>query len=153
MNHYDGPAFFRKYRTSKPQVNNSAASQSSSPATSANSQARPASATTVSLSHVAVTSQAASASQATSAESSALFNGGTHGSFHPSRVPSQLSAALTNGGIIQSPDKRNYLAIEASLHKPAATFMLFADDQAADMSVERRTSCRPPTTSRTSRPS
>ncbi|WP_047999498.1 DNA translocase FtsK [Lactiplantibacillus herbarum] len=135
MNHYDGPAFFRKYRTSKPQVNNSAASQSSSAATSASSQARPVSATAVPLSHAAVTSQAASASQATSAESSTLFNGGTHGSFHPSRVPSQLSAALTNGGIIQSPDKRNYLAIEASLHKSAATFMLFADAQTMDMPV------------------
>lgn len=133
MNHYDGPAFFRKYRTSKPQVNNSAASQSASAAVSASSQARPVSATTPVVSQSAVTSQAKSASQAANADDSALFNGGTHGSFHPSRIPSQLSAALTEGGIIKSPDKRNYLVIEACLHKSATTFMLFADDQEADL--------------------
>ena len=38
MNHYDGPAFFRKYRFNKPQVNNSAASQSTPVAASASPQ-------------------------------------------------------------------------------------------------------------------
>ncbi|WP_369377889.1 DNA translocase FtsK [Lactiplantibacillus plantarum] len=109
MNHYDGPAFFRKYRFNKPQVNNSAASQSTPVAASASPQST------------------------AGAPSATLFNGGTHGTFHPSRVPAQLSAALTNGGIIQDHDDRNYLEIEASLHKRPETFLLFADAAANDL--------------------
>ncbi|KZU45699.1 DNA translocase FtsK [Lactiplantibacillus plantarum] len=138
MNHYDGPAFFRKYRFNKPQVNNSAASQSTPVAASASPQStagapsvapkRPASQTSAKQ----VTSQATTSSSST-ATSATLFNGGTHGTFHPSRVPAQLSAALTNGGIIQDHDDRNYLEIEASLHKRPETFLLFADAAANDL--------------------
>ncbi|QJY42807.1 cell division protein FtsK [Lactiplantibacillus plantarum] len=138
MNHYDGPAFFRKYRFNKPQVNNSAASQSTPVAASASPQStagapsaapkRPASQTSAKQ----VTSQATTSSSS-AATSATLFNGGTHGTFHPSRVPAQLSAALTNGGIIQDHDDRNYLEIEASLHKRPETFLLFADAAANDL--------------------
>ncbi|MBS0954451.1 DNA translocase FtsK [Lactiplantibacillus plantarum] len=138
MNHYDGPAFFRKYRFNKPQVNNSAASQSTPVAASASPQStagapsaapkRPASQTSAKQ----VTSQATTSSSS-AATSATLFNGGTHGTFHPSRVPAQLSAALTNGGIIQVHDDRNYLEIEASLHKRPETFLLFADAAANDL--------------------
>lgn len=138
MNHYDGPAFFRKYRFNKPQVNNSAASQSTPVAASASPQStagapsaapkRPASQTSAKQ----VTSQATTSSSS-AATSATLFNGGTHGTFHPSRVPTQLSAALTNGGIIQDHDDRNYLEIEASLHKRPETFLLFADAAANDL--------------------
>ena len=138
MNHYDGPAFFRKYRFNKPQVNNSAASQSTPVAASASPQStagapsaapkRPASQTSAKQ----VTSQATTSSSS-AATSTTLFNGGTHGTFHPSRVPAQLSAALTNGGIIQDHDDRNYLEIEASLHKRPETFLLFADAAANDL--------------------
>ncbi|GEK62632.1 DNA translocase FtsK [Lactiplantibacillus argentoratensis] len=138
MNHYDGPAFFRKYRFNKPQVNNSAASQSTPVAASASPQStagapsaapkRPASQTSAKQ----VTSQATTSSSS-AATSATLFNGGTHGTFHPSRVPAQLSAALTNGGIIQDHDDRNYLEIEASLHKRPETFLLFADAAAIDL--------------------
>lgn len=138
MNHYDGPAFFRKYRFNKPQVNNSAASQSTPVAASASPQStagapsaapkRPASQTSAKQ----VTSQATTLSSS-AATSATLFNGGTHGTFHPSRVPAQLSAALTNGGIIQDHDDRNYLEIEASLHKRPETFLLFADAAAIDL--------------------
>ena len=138
MNHYDGPAFFRKYRFNKPQVNNSAASQSTPVAASASPQStagapsaapkRPASQTSAKQ----VTSQATTSSSS-AATSATLFNGGTHGTFHPSRVPAQLSAALTNGGIIQDQDDRNYLEIEASLHKRPETFLLFADAAANDL--------------------
>ncbi|MDI5784339.1 cell division protein FtsK [Lactiplantibacillus plantarum] len=138
MNHYDGPAFFRKYRFNKPQVNNSAASQSTPVAASASPQStagapsaapkRPASQTSAKQ----VTSQATTSSSS-AATSATLFNGGTHGTFHPSRVPAQLSAALTNGGIIQDHDDRNYLEIEASLHKRPETFLLFADAVANDL--------------------
>ncbi|ALG24578.1 cell division protein FtsK [Lactiplantibacillus plantarum] len=138
MNHYDGPAFFRKYRFNKPQVNNSAASQSTPVAASASPQStagapsaapkRPASQTSAKQ----VTSQATTSSSS-AANSATLFNGGTHGTFHPSRVPAQLSAALTNGGIIQDHDDRNYLEIEASLHKQPETFLLFADAAANDL--------------------
>ncbi|WP_436654071.1 DNA translocase FtsK [Lactiplantibacillus plantarum] len=138
MNHYDGPAFFRKYRFNKPQVNNSAASQSTPVAASASPQStagapsaapkRPASQTSAKQ----VTSQATTSSSS-AATSAPLFNGGTHGTFHPSRVPAQLSAALTNGGIIQDHDDRNYLEIEASLHKRPETFLLFADAAANDL--------------------
>ncbi|KZT85384.1 Cell division protein FtsK [Lactiplantibacillus plantarum] len=138
MNHYDGPAFFRKYRFKKPQVNNSAASQSTPVAASASPQStadapsvapkRPASQTSAKQ----VTSQATTSSSS-AATSATLFNGGTHGTFHPSRVPAQLSAALTNGGIIQDHDDRNYLEIEASLHKRPETFLLFADAAAIDL--------------------
>ncbi|QBX94776.1 DNA translocase FtsK [Lactiplantibacillus plantarum] len=138
MNHYDGPAFLRKYRFNKPQVNNSAASQSTPVAASASPQStagapsaapkRPASQTSAKQ----VTSQATTSSSS-AATSAPLFNGGTHGTFHPSRVPAQLSAALTNGGIIQDHDDRNYLEIEASLHKRPETFLLFADAAANDL--------------------
>ncbi|WP_420328960.1 DNA translocase FtsK [Lactiplantibacillus plantarum] len=138
MNHYDGPAFFRKYRFNKPQVNNSAASQSTPVAASASPQStagapsaapkRPASQTSAKQ----VTSQATTSSSS-AATSATLFNGGTHGTFHSSRVPAQLSAALTNGGIIQDHDDRNYLEIEASLHKRPETFLLFADAAANDL--------------------
>ena len=138
MNHYDGPAFFRKYRFNKPQVNNSAASQSTPVAASASPQStagapsaapkRPASQTSAKQ----VTSHATTSSSS-AATSATLFNGGTHGTFHPSRVPAQLSAALTNGGIIQDHDDRNYLEIEASLHKRPETFLLFADAAANDL--------------------
>ncbi|MFS0503724.1 DNA translocase FtsK [Lactiplantibacillus plantarum] len=138
MNHYDGPAFFRKYRFNKPQVNNSAASQSTPVAASASPQStagapsaapkRPASQTSAKQ----VTSQATTSSSS-AATSATLFNGGTHGTFHPSRVPAQLSVALTNGGIIQDHDDRNYLEIEASLHKRPETFLLFADAAANDL--------------------
>ncbi|MCM8650626.1 FtsK/SpoIIIE domain-containing protein [Lactiplantibacillus sp. E932] len=138
MNHYDGPAFFRKYRFNKPQVNNSAASQSTPVAASASPQStagapsaapkRPASQTSAKQ----VTSQATTSSSS-AATSATLFNGGTHGTFHPSRVPAQHSAALTNGGIIQDHDDRNYLEIEASLHKRPETFLLFADAAANDL--------------------
>ncbi|QDJ19724.1 DNA translocase FtsK [Lactiplantibacillus plantarum] len=138
MNHYDGPAFFRKYRFNKPQVNNSAASQSTPVAASASPQStagapsaapkRPASQTSAKQ----VTSQATTSSSS-AATSATLFNGGTYGTFHPSRVPAQLSAALTNGGIIQDHDDRNYLEIEASLHKRPETFLLFADAAANDL--------------------
>ncbi|MCT3214744.1 DNA translocase FtsK [Lactiplantibacillus plantarum] len=138
MNHYDGPAFFRKYRFNKPQVNNSAASQSTPVAASASPQStagapsaapkRPASQTSAKQ----VTSQATTSSSS-AATSATLFNGGTHGTFHPSRVPAQLSAVLTNGGIIQDHDDRNYLEIEASLHKRPETFLLFADAAANDL--------------------
>ncbi|WP_349623282.1 DNA translocase FtsK [Lactiplantibacillus plantarum] len=138
MNHYDGPAFFRKYRFNKPQVNNSAASQSTPVAASASPQStagapsaapkRPASQTSAKQ----VTSQATTSSSS-AATSATLFNGGTHGTFHPSRVPAQLSAALTNGGIIQDHDDRNYLEIEASLHKRPETFLLFVDAAANDL--------------------
>ncbi|WP_195480189.1 DNA translocase FtsK [Lactiplantibacillus plantarum] len=138
MNHYDGPAFFRKYQFNKPQVNNSAASQSTPVAASASPQStagapsaapkRPASQTSAKQ----VTSQATTSSSS-AATSATLFNGGTHGTFHPSRVPAQLSAALTNGGIIQDHDDRNYLEIEASLHKRPETFLLFADAAANDL--------------------
>ncbi|MFW4403941.1 DNA translocase FtsK [Lactiplantibacillus paraplantarum] len=155
MNHYDGPAFFRKYRFNKPQVNNSAASQSTSVVASASPQSaasavskRPTSQTKDSKQ---VASQAARpTSDATT--SSTLFNGGTHGTFHPSRVPSQLSPALTNGGIIQDHDDRNYLEIEASLHKRPETFLLFADATAADLPVvdlQRSLDASPAETSRT----
>lgn len=138
MNHYDGPAFFRKYRFNKPQVNNSAASQSTPVAASASPQStagapsaapkRPASQTSAKQ----VTSQATTSSSS-AATSATLFNGGTHGTFHPSRVPAQLGAALANGGIIQDHDDRNYLEIEASLHKRPETFLLFADAAATDL--------------------
>ena len=116
MNHYDGPAFFRKYRFNKPQVNNSAASQSTPVAASASPQStagapsaapkRPASQTSAKQ----VTSQATTSSSS-AATSATLFNGGTHGTFHPSRVPAQLSAALTNGGIIQDHDDLSLIHI------------------------------------------
>ncbi|MCG0722045.1 cell division protein FtsK [Lactiplantibacillus plantarum] len=138
MNHYDGPAFFRKYRFNKPQVNNSAASQSTPVAASASPQSTAGAPSATPKRAASQTSAKQVTSQATTSSSSAatsatLFNGGTHGTFHPSRVPAQLSAALTNGGIIQDHDNRNYLEIEASLHKRPETFLLFADAAANDL--------------------
>ncbi|MCG0732156.1 cell division protein FtsK [Lactiplantibacillus plantarum] len=138
MNHYDGPAFFRKYRFNKPQVNNSAASQSTPVAASASPQSTAGAPSAAPKRAASQTSAKQVTSQATTSSSSAatsatLFNGGTHGTFHPSRVPAQLSAALTNGGIIQDHDDRNYLEIEASLHKRPETFLLFADAAANDL--------------------
>ncbi|VDH12440.1 cell division protein FtsK [Lactiplantibacillus plantarum] len=138
MNHYDGPAFFRKYRFNKPQVNNSAASQSTPVAASASPQSTAGAPSAAPKRPASQTSAKQATSQATTSSSSAatsatLFNGGTHGTFHPSRVPAQLSAALTNGGIIQDHDDRNYLEIEASLHKRPETFLLFADAAANDL--------------------
>ncbi|CAJ1227418.1 DNA translocase FtsK [Lactiplantibacillus xiangfangensis] len=136
MNHYDGPAFFRKYRLKTPQVNHSAAASQSTPAAS-----------TASSQSSRVTSQAdrptpraarpvqpvrskapARPKEASEPTSNAPFNGGTHGSFHPSHIPAQLTNAMTNGGIIRQKDDQNYLEIEASLHKATDSFMLFADE-------------------------
>ncbi|AVW10141.1 DNA translocase FtsK [Lactiplantibacillus paraplantarum] len=155
MNHYDGPAFFRKYRFNKPQVNNSAASQSTSAVASASPQSAASAVSKRPTSQAKDSKQVASqAARPTSdaTTSSTLFNGGTHGTFHPSRVPSQLSPALTNGGIIQDHDDRNYLEIEASLHKRPETFLLFADTTAADLPVvdlQRSLDASPAETSRT----
>ncbi|RMW48851.1 cell division protein FtsK [Lactiplantibacillus pentosus] len=130
MNHYDGPAFFRKYRYNQRQMNNSAASQSTPTAVSASSQAASSAA-----SAVETPARAASPVRSSSAgaDTTTLFNGGTHGDFHPSRVPAQLTSALTNGGIIQDNDDRNYLEIQASLHKRPESFLLFADETTADL--------------------
>nr|CCC15812.1 cell division protein FtsK [Lactiplantibacillus pentosus IG1] len=130
MNHYDGPAFFRKYRYNQRQMNNSAASQSTPTAVSASSQAASSAA-----SAVETPARAASPVRSSSAgaDTTTLFNGGTHGDFHPSRVPAQLTSALTNGGIIQDNDDRNYLEIQASLHKRPESFLLFADETTVDL--------------------
>ncbi|TBX44481.1 DNA translocase FtsK [Lactiplantibacillus paraplantarum] len=155
MNHYDGPAFFRKYRFNKPQVNNSAASQSTSAVASASPQSAASAVSKRPISQTKDSKQVASqAARPTSdaTTSSTLFNGGTHGTFHPSRVPSQLSPALTSGGIIQDHDDRNYLEIEASLHKRPETFLLFADATAADLPVvdlQRSLDASPAETGRT----
>ncbi|WP_318766380.1 DNA translocase FtsK [Lactiplantibacillus carotarum] len=142
MNHYDGPAFFRKYRLTTPQVNTSAAASQSTPATSSasSSASRPASTAATSTAPVntssprrattPVRSQAAAVTEPARPTSNAPFSGGTHGSFHPSRVPAQLNSALTNGGIIQQKDDRNYLEIEACLHKQPASFFLFGEASA-----------------------
>ncbi|WP_251897982.1 DNA translocase FtsK [Lactiplantibacillus paraplantarum] len=155
MNHYDGPAFFRKYRFNKPQVNNSAASQSTSAVASASPQSAASAVSKRPTSQAKDSKQVASQAARPTGDattSSTLFNGGTHGTFHPSRVPSQLSPALTNGGIIQDHDDRNYLEIEASLHKRPETFLLFADATAADLPVvdlQRSLDASPAETSRT----
>ncbi|MFB9769977.1 cell division protein FtsK, partial [Lactiplantibacillus modestisalitolerans] len=123
MNHYDGPAFFRKYRNPNSQVNRSAAA-SQSP-TSAAQPARP----------TRAQSAAPMRPRQVEATSQAAFSGGTHGSFRPSHVPEQLKSALNDGGIIRSTDDRNYLEIEASLHKQLDSFLLFTDATADDPTV------------------
>ncbi|RRK09891.1 cell division protein FtsK [Lactiplantibacillus garii] len=144
MNHYDGPAFFRKYRLTTPQVNTSAAASQSTPAASSASTSTNRPATPVHPAKRAtvkptppVRSRAAKPAANQSAKSAptsnAPFSGGTHGAFHPSKVPSQLSAALTDGGIIRQKDDKNYLEIEASLHKSADSFLLFADATSAEL--------------------
>ncbi len=136
MNHYDGPAFFRKYRLKTPQVNHSAAASQSTPAASAassqssraTSQAdrpTPRAARPVQPVRSKAPARPKEASEPTS---NAPFNGGTHGSFHPSHIPAQLTNAMTNGGIIRQKDDQNYLEIEVSLHKATDSFMLFADE-------------------------
>ncbi|ETY74448.1 DNA translocase FtsK [Lactiplantibacillus fabifermentans] len=125
MNHYDGPAFFRKYPIVKPNKPVSAASQSTSAASAATSQAQP----VVSQAVRPVSSAAPVKPQTTptSATSQAeLFNSGTHGSFHPSQIPAQISPALATGGVIVDSDQTNYLEVEASLHKAPDSFFLMA---------------------------
>lgn len=126
MNHYDGPAFYRKYRdfiTKKP--TSAAASQSTSTAprpasaglSAATSAAKPVYST-------GATVQSA-ASQPTSTEP---FNGVTHGDFHPTHIPAQLTRSNVAVGVTVTHDETAYLEVEASLHKPIETYFLFADE-------------------------
>ncbi|CAM3080725.1 DNA translocase FtsK [Lactiplantibacillus plajomi] len=129
MNHYDGPAFFRKYHIKTPKVNHSAAASQSTPAPSAAERSATAAKPAVQP-HVTPSPQPKKRRQPAPAKPESareLFSGGTHGSFHPSHVPSQLAHRQAIGPAIVR-DTTNYLEIEASLHKQPDSYLLFASD-------------------------
>ena len=122
MNHYDGPAFYRKYRdfiTKEP--TSAAASQS----TSAASQPASAAVSAAPSSVAAYSAVARPQSTASAPASNEPFNGGTHGEFHPTRIPAQLTRSNAAVGVTFPPDQTNYLEIEATLHKPVESYFLF----------------------------
>ncbi|AVK62368.1 cell division protein FtsK [Lactobacillus sp. CBA3605] len=113
MTHYDGPAFYRKYHqlTTKKQPSPAVVEPTPPVDTPPNSApAAPAS---------------TPAMPATSA-SSAPATQRTHGIFHPSHVPAQLAPTAHLMGSVMPTDQANYLEIEASLHKAATSYLLFA---------------------------
>jgi len=139
MNHYDGPAFYRKYRdyiTKEPTsaTTSQAAPAQSQPASAASSAPRSAAAP---YSAVSPKRQVASAA-ATSAEP---FNGVTHGDFHPTHIPAQMTRSKAAVGVALQSDKTDYLEVETSLYKPIDSYFLFttadgsetADAEAAEI--------------------
>lgn len=123
MNHYDGPAFYRKYRdyiTKEPTsaATRQAAPAQSQPASAASSAPRSAAAA---YSTVSPKRQVASAA-ATSAEP---FNGVTHGDFHPTHIPAQLTRSKAAVGVALQSDETDYLEVETSLYKPIDSYFLF----------------------------
>ncbi|WP_137625760.1 DNA translocase FtsK [Lactiplantibacillus pingfangensis] len=134
MNHYDGPAFYRKYRDYITKEPTSAATSQVAPAQSQPASAAASSAprsAAAAYSAVSPKRQVASAA-ATSAEP---FNGVTHGDFHPTHIPAQLTRSKAAVGVAMQSDETDYLEVETSLYKPIDSYFLFttADgNEAAD---------------------
>lgn len=124
MNHYDGPAFYRKYRDYITKEPTSAATSQAAPAqsqpVSAAASSAPRSAAAA-YSAVSPKRQVASAA-ATSAEP---FNGVTHGDFHPTHIPAQLTRSKAAVGVALQSDETDYLEVETSLYKPIDSYFLF----------------------------
>ncbi|MFC6164775.1 DNA translocase FtsK [Lactiplantibacillus dongliensis] len=117
MNHYDGPAFFRKY--ARPQKKNrSAAASQSTPAADQPTQSA--------TSAAAAPTPPVRPKKVVPATSAAPFSGGTHGVFHPSKVPAQLASAKQVHQPLAPTDTTDYLAIETLLHKSRDSYLLFA---------------------------
>jgi len=140
MNHYDGPAFYRKYRDYITKEPTSAATSQVAPAQSQPASAAASSAprsAAAAYSAVSPKRQVASAA-ATSAEP---FNGVTHGDFHPTHIPAQMTRSKAAVGVALQSDKTDYLEVETSLYKPIDSYFLFttadgsetADAEAAEI--------------------
>ncbi|AVK62856.1 cell division protein FtsK [Lactobacillus sp. CBA3606] len=113
MTHYDGPAFYRKYHQLTTKKQPSPAVVEPTPPV----DTPPISAPAAPVSTPAMPARSASSAPATQR---------THGIFHPSHVPAQLAPTAHSMGSVVSTDQANYLEIEASLHKAATSYLLFA---------------------------
>lgn len=132
MNHYDGPAFYRKYRD---YITKEPTSEARTQATSADAQPVSAAQSAAPRSHAATAYSAASQSRSVASAAAASaepFNGVTHGDFHPTYIPAQLTRSSTAVGVTQPSDDTDYLEVETSLYKPVASYFVFATSEVAD---------------------
>jgi len=125
MNHYDGPAFYRKYRNYiKKEPTSAVTSQATSVSAQPASAVRSLVPRSVSAGAYSAASQARSAAS-TVATSAEPFNGVTHGDFHPTHIPAQLTRSKAAVGVVLQSDDTNYLEVETSLYKPIESYFLF----------------------------